>query len=248
MGVRTNIAKASNATMIGRTCESQVKREGLFSTVTDAKLTPISDNKLKVEILYAKRQPFPTILVIIPNMSPFYTRSGDDGKTGLLGEGRLPKYHPRIETLGNLDEASAFLGLARALSKAPQTGPILVDVQRDLYAVMAEVASTQANVEKFRTMDLPRLKWLESQTDTIAVLAPAPAEFILPGDSLAGAALSVSRTIVRRAERRLAELVDKGELDNPVLVQYLNRLSSLCFALELLENQQAGNPTILAKK
>lgn len=181
-------------------------------------------------------------------MSPNYTRDGDDGKTGLLGKGRLPKYHSRIEALGTLDEASAALGLARALSKAPQTGPVLVDVQRDLYNLMAEVAATPENVGHFRTIDLPRLHWLESQTDAIAAVAPQPAEFVLPGDSLAGAALSLSRTIVRRAERRLAELLDKGEVDNPVLLQYLNRLSSLCFAIELLENQQAGNPTKLAKK
>ena len=180
-------------------------------------------------------------------MSPFYTRSGDDGKTGILGEGRLPKYHPRMEALGTLDEASAALGLARALCEAAQTGPILVTVQRDLYTLMAEVAATQENTKQFRTVDPERIQWLESQTDAFAALVPVPAEFILPGDSLAGAALSLSRTIVRRAERRLAELLDKGELDNPVLPQYLNRLSSLCFAMELLENQQAGNPTILAK-
>ena len=181
-------------------------------------------------------------------MSPFYTRSGDDGKTGSLGEGRLPKYHPRMEALGTLDEASAALGLARALCKAAQTGAVLVDVQRDLYALMAEVAATQENREQFRSVNLPRLQWLESQTEAFAALAPVPAEFILPGDSPAGAAMSLARTIVRRAERRLAELLDKGELDNPVLLQYLNRLSSLCFAMELLENQQAGKPTILAKK
>jgi cob(I)alamin adenosyltransferase len=181
-------------------------------------------------------------------MSPFYTRTGDDGKTGLLGEGRLPKYHPRIEALGTLDEASAALGLARALCKAPQTGPILVDMQRDLYALMAELAAAPENAERFRTVDPARVRWLESQADAISTLAPVPAEFILPGDSLAGAALALSRTIIRRAERRLAELIDKGELDNPVLLQYLNRLSALCFAMELLENQQAGNPTILAKK
>ena len=141
--------------------------------------------------------------------------------------------------------------------KAPQTGPILLDVQRDLYALMAEVAATPENAQRFRTrrqspqgklLDLPRLQWLESQADAIAALAPPPAEFILPGDSLSGAALSLARTIVRRAERRVAELLDKGEIENPVLLQYLNRLSSLCFALELLENQQTGNPTTLAKK
>ena len=180
-------------------------------------------------------------------MSSFYTRAGDDGTTGQLGEGRLPKYHLRIEALGTLDEASASLGLARALCKSSQTAPILVEVQRDLYAIMAEVAATPQNAEHFRAINPPRVQWLESQIDAIAELAPIPAEFILPGDSLAGAALSLSRTIVRRAERRLAELLEKGEIENPVLLQYLNRLSSLCFAMELLENQQSGNTNMLAK-
>jgi len=180
-------------------------------------------------------------------MTAFYTRSGDDGKTGQLGEGRLPKYHPKVEALGTLDEVSASLGLARALCKAAQNGPLLIEVQRDLYAIMAEVAATPENVERFRGIDTARIQWLESKIDSIAASAPIPAEFILPGDSLAGAALSLARTIVRRAERRLAELLDKGEIQNPLPMQYLNRLSSLCFAMELLENQQAGNPTILAK-
>jgi cob(I)alamin adenosyltransferase len=91
------------------------------------------------------------------------------------------------------------------------------------------------------------VQWLEAQTDAITALAPPPAEFILPGDSLPGAALSLARTIVRRAERQVAALIDSGELDNLLPLQYLNRLSSLCFALELLENQFAGHDTTLAK-
>jgi cob(I)alamin adenosyltransferase len=181
-------------------------------------------------------------------MSPIYNRTGDDGTTGLLGEGRLPKYHPRLETLGVLDEASAALGLARALCKAPQTGALLRDVQRDLYSIMSEVAATPENVQRFRTIENQRVEWLESQADAIASLASVPAEFILPGDSLAGAALALARTIVRRAERRAAELLDAGEIGNKVLLQYLNRLSSLCFALEVLENSQAGKNTTLAKE
>ncbi len=180
-------------------------------------------------------------------MSSFYTRSGDDGTTGQLGEGRLPKYHPKVETLGTLDEASAALGLARSLCQADRSAPLLVEVQRDLYAIMAEIAATPENAERFRTIDPERVRWLEAQIDAITAVAPVPAEFILPGDSAAGAALSVGRTVVRRAERRLAELVDKGETDNPALLQYLNRLSSLCFVLEILENQQAGHSTKLAK-
>jgi cob(I)alamin adenosyltransferase len=181
-------------------------------------------------------------------MSPIYNRTGDNGTTGLLGEGRVPKYHPRMETLGVLDEASAALGLSRALCKAPQTGTILRDVQRDLYIIMAEVAATPENVQRFRTLDSQRVEWLESQADAIAAIAAVPAEFILPGDSLPGAALALARTIVRRAERRTAELLDSGEIENRVLLQYLNRLSSLCFALEVLENSQAGKTTTLAKE
>ena len=180
-------------------------------------------------------------------MSPLFTRTGDDGTTGLLGEGRLPKFHPRLEALGSLDEASAALGLARSLCQAEQTGPLLVGVQRDLYALMAEVAATPENAAQFRSLDSGRVQWLESQAEAISALVPLPDEFILPGDSPGAAAMSLARTIVRRAERRLAGLLETGEIKNQILLQYLNRLSSLCFALELLENQQAGKKTSLAK-
>jgi len=180
-------------------------------------------------------------------MSPIEGHSGDDGSTGLLGEGRLPKYHPRVETLGVLDEASAALGLARALCKGQGSAALLEYVQRDLYTIMAEVAATPENAEQFRMMDHQRLQWLEAQVDAISASTASPTEFILPGDSLPGAALALARTIVRRAERRAAELFDAGGIENKVLLQYLNRLSSLCFALELFENAQAGKITKLVK-
>ena len=181
-------------------------------------------------------------------MSPFYTRTGDDGTTGLLGEGRLPKYHPRMEALGALDEASAALGLARSISQSAQMKSILVEVQRDLYALMAEAAATPENVARFRTLDLARVRWLESQTDAITARVPIPAEFILPGDTPVGAALSLARTVIRRAERRVAELIDKGEVTSAVMLPYLNRLSSLCFVLELEANHEAGKETSFARK
>lgn len=181
-------------------------------------------------------------------MSPFYTRTGDDGHTGILGEGRLPKYHPRMETLGALDEASAALGLARAASRSERTGSLLLETQRDLYALMTEAAATPENARRFQKLKEARVRWLEEQTDALEAEVQLPREFILPGDSLSGAALSLARTVVRRAERRVAELLDTGELDNPVLLQYLNRLSSLCFVLELYENQTAGKQTQIAKE
>ncbi|HXF85912.1 MAG TPA: cob(I)yrinic acid a,c-diamide adenosyltransferase [Anaerolineales bacterium] len=177
----------------------------------------------------------------------FYTSQGDDGMTNLLGEGRVTKYHARIEAVGTLDESSAALGLARAQCLDPRSGSILLEVQRDLYKLMAEVAATPENAARFRFIDASRVKWLEEQTDALSQLVDMPKEFILPGDSLAGAALSVARTIVRRAERRVVELFDAEQLSNPELQRYLNRLSSLCFVLELLENKAAGHKTTLAK-
>lgn len=177
----------------------------------------------------------------------FYTTTGDDGTTGLLGEGRVTKYHARIEAVGTLDESTAALGLARAQCLDPRSGGIILEAQRDLYKIMAEVAATPENAEKFRMIDASRVTWLEEQTDAISEIVEMPKEFILPGDSLAGAALSLARAIVRRAERRVVELRDEQEVSNLDLQRYLNRLSSLCFVLELLENKAAGHRTTLAK-
>ena len=176
----------------------------------------------------------------------FYTRKGDDGTTGLLGKGRIAKHHARMEAIGTLDESSASLGLARVAARDGRSGPLLLEAQRDLYRLMAEVAATPENEQQFH-FDARRVDWLEQQTDALSKIIEMPKEFILPGDSAAGAALSMARTVVRRAERRVVELFDKKEIANPALQQYLNRLSSLLFALELLENRAAGKDTTLAR-
>lgn len=178
----------------------------------------------------------------------FYTSKGDDGTTNVLGEGRVAKYHARIEAVGTLDEATAALGLARAQCIDSRSSTIILQAQRDVYKLMAEVAATPENAEKFHFIDAARVEWLEEQTDALSKLVEMPKEFILPGDSLAGAALSLARTIIRRAERRVVELFDMQEIANPDLQRYLNRLSSLCFVLELLENKAAGHRTTLAKE
>jgi len=177
----------------------------------------------------------------------FYTATGDDGTTGLLGEGRVAKYHSRIEAIGALDEASAALGLARAQCSAGQVAPILLEAQRDLYKLMAEVAATPENAPRFHFINEARVDWLAKQTDELSANVEMPKEFILPGDTLGGAALSMARAIIRRAERCVVSLFDEEHIVNPDLQRYLNRLSSLCFVLELLENQNAGKKTSLAK-
>jgi cob(I)alamin adenosyltransferase len=170
----------------------------------------------------------------------FYTRAGDDGFTSLLGEGRVAKYMPQPEAYGTVDEASAAMGVARAAAHSALTQQLLLTAQRDLYRMMAELAATQQTAAQFRSIDAARVEWLEQQTDDITARIDVPKEFVIAGDSLAGAHLDLARTIVRRAERIVVHLVHDGLVENIELVRYLNRLSSLLFVLSLYENAQAG--------
>jgi cob(I)alamin adenosyltransferase len=176
-----------------------------------------------------------------------YSRKGDDGTTGWLGKGRLPKNHVRIETVGTLDEASAALGAARSAARDERTAALLLDAQRDLYQLMAEVSAPPEDAGQFH-FDPARIEWLERQIDALGQDIPAPGELIVPGDSPAGSALDVARAVVRRAERRVVELFRDGQVTNPALHQYLNRLSSLLFVLELAENKAAGVDTTHARR
>ena len=181
-------------------------------------------------------------------MSPFYTQSGDDGYTSLLGKDRVAKDHPQIEAVGVLDETTAAVGLARSLCQSQNIAPILIVIQRDLYRLMAEVVATPENAPHFRKINTSSVTWLEGKIGEVEGLIEIPDEFILPGDTPGGAALALARTIVRRAERRISELFHSGILINNELLRYLNRLSSLLFVLELLENQNAGKPTYTLAK
>jgi cob(I)alamin adenosyltransferase len=178
----------------------------------------------------------------------FYTRSGDDGYTGLLGEGRVAKEDLRLEALGAVDEANAALGVARAHARSPEGPGLLLHIQRDLYGLMAELAATPQNAQRFHSIDSEKVTWLETQVDTLSRIVEVPREFIVPGDIVEGAFLDLARTVVRRAERRVVDLFRRGDVANPELLRYLNRLSSLCFVLELRENQIVGNKKITLAK
>jgi cob(I)alamin adenosyltransferase len=177
----------------------------------------------------------------------FYTRKGDDGTTGLLDKGRVPKFDARVEANGALDEANAAMGMARAAAQDPRTASLLLEAQRDLYQIMAEIAASPTNADRFR-FDASRVDWLEQQIDALGQDVQMPGEFIVPGDCAAGAALAQARAIVRRAERRVVELSHKRQVTDRALQQYLNRLSSLIFVLELLENSAAGKSTTRARR
>ena len=181
-------------------------------------------------------------------MSDFYTKQGDDGYTGLLGKGRVPKHHPRPDAFGALDEASAALGMARAQIQDLELNAVLIEIQRDLYVIMAEVARMAETPNLVTRLDETRLSWIEGMIERYGADVEAPKGFMVAGDSVESAYLDFARTQVRRAERKVSRLFHADKLQNPSLLPYLNRLSSFCFLLCLRANQQAGiSATTMAK-
>ncbi|BBL80262.1 ATP:cob(I)alamin adenosyltransferase [Rubrobacter xylanophilus] len=156
---------------------------------------------------------------------PVSTRRGDDGTTTLLGSGRLRKDDPRIAVLGEVDEASSFLGLARAEAGDSKMGELLIEVQRLLYRIMGDVAMPkEPNV--VGEEDLRRVEGLLEEWRSRTEL---PREFVVPGESRLGALLDVARSVVRRAERAL---VAAGYVEaHPAAIQIMNRLSDLLYIL-----------------
>lgn len=179
-------------------------------------------------------------------MTTFYTRKGDQGYTDLLG-GRVAKYDARPEAFGTIDEATAQIGYARAIALSERTKSVLIEVQRDLYLMMAELAfAPEMQQERYR-MTQVHLDRLEHETDALADDVPLPPHFILPGDTPSGAALDVARTVVRRAERIVVKLFHEKDVDNEQIPAYLNRLSSLLFILGRFEDHAAGVTPTRAK-
>lgn len=181
-------------------------------------------------------------------MKSFYTRKGDQGDTGTLTEGRLPKSDIKIDTLGTIDEANAALGLARSLCGAEVVCEVVLQVQRELYRLLSEVAASPENAERFLSITAEKVDWLEKQVDEFTQLIELPKEFIVPGDNPAGAAFDLARTIARRAERRAVQMAQDNMLPNKEILRFLNRLSSLCFVLEVYVVQKSeSKPITLAK-
>ena len=172
-----------------------------------------------------------------------YTRTGDEGTTGLFGGGRVDKHHPRVEAYGDVDELNAALGLARAVETMPRIDEVLLPVQRDLFSIGALLATPDAEkmqqqLAKAR-IDDERIAQLERAIDDgEAELEPLKA-FIIPGGTPKAAALHVARTVCRRAERRVVALAREIEIP-PLAVRYLNRLSDLLFVLARVANRRAG--------
>jgi cob(I)alamin adenosyltransferase len=180
-------------------------------------------------------------------LTPFYTSKGDSGNTGYLGEGRISKTSIRIEAIGAVDEASAALGLARALTQSERTRTILLNIQKQLYLLMSELASAPDVAEKFDKISEQDVINLEAEISDLEATVELPREFIIPGENPASGALAIARTVVRRAERRTIALLEAQEIHKQILVAFLNRLSSLIFVLEVYESSISGHNLRLVK-
>jgi cob(I)alamin adenosyltransferase len=173
-------------------------------------------------------------------MPRIYTKKGDDGTTGLLYGGRIAKSDLVTEAYGTTDEAVAVLGLARALCDDDAMRADILELQRELFVVGADLAANPKEREKLEAgvslVDDEMVRGLERRIDDLVEQRPLPRVFVVPGANPASAALDIGRSVVRRAERRVVELGDGRDV-NPEIGRYLNRLSDLLF---VLARRQAG--------
>jgi cob(I)alamin adenosyltransferase len=168
-----------------------------------------------------------------------FSKKGDRGHTSLIGGQRVPKSGPRPEAYGTLDEAASALGLAKASATKEKTREIITRIQKDLLVLGAELATSPEDRGEFPariTTDhadsLERL--IAELQDTVAIKK----EFILPGETLSGAAIDLSRAMIRRAERRAVLLFQEKIIANGEVLRFLNRLADLLFVLGRFEEKR----------
>lgn len=158
-----------------------------------------------------------------------YTGKGDHGDTGRLGtKSRLSKSSQLIEAIGALDEATCAIGAARAAVNAAPLAVWLRQIQQHFVTLMGHISATPEERARFQGVSGAEVRWLEERIAALDV--PPLREFVLPGESLADAALHSARATVRRAERRVVALAEAEAGISPTTLSYLNRLSSFLFA------------------
>jgi cob(I)alamin adenosyltransferase len=170
-----------------------------------------------------------------------YTRTGDDGTTGLIGGKRVSKDSPRIEACGSLDELNAMIGVVRSHALPESIQKVLQRVQEELFILGAELAVPADADSKRAVFDEDHVRNLEIEIDVLEENLTPIRQFILPGGTVAAAELHLVRAMARRAERSCVSLSRMEEL-NPQILRYLNRLSDLCFVLARTVNRQHSVP------
>jgi cob(I)alamin adenosyltransferase len=172
-----------------------------------------------------------------------YTRTGDQGDTGLFGGGRVPKNHPRVAAYGDVDELNSLLGVVRATPPADWFEPLLESIQRDLFSIGGQLATPDpAAVAKALAkakLSGERVSEFERLIDEADAELPPLRAFILPAGTAKATTLHLARTVFRRAERSVVALAQDGPVPE-LFVAYLNRLSDLLFTLARLANHRDG--------
>lgn len=172
-----------------------------------------------------------------------YTKTGDGGETGLVDGSRIRKDHARVAAFGDVDELNAGIGVARTHADE-DLSQLLDGVQRDLFAIGAQIADPRAQVASRRekaALAAGRIVDVERAIDAREAQMPPLSAFILPGGTPLAASLHVARTVCRRAERSVLALGRTDPVD-PLILVYLNRLSDLLFVLARHANHVAGRP------
>ena len=174
-----------------------------------------------------------------------YTKTGDDGNTGLQGDFRISKSHPRIIAYGTVDEANAAIGVVLTNTLDDDISQLLNQIQNDLFLLGSDLSNQNLNDLKNR-VTLEMIEKLEESIDTFESELPPITNFILPGGNVAASQIHQVRTIVRRAETLVVKLSDKDEI-NSNCIKYLNRLSDLMFVMGRLINKRNGVEDIIWK-
>lgn len=175
-------------------------------------------------------------------LSRIYTRTGDDGSTGLAANARVQKDDARIEAMGEVDELNSVLGLLLTETLPQDARILLVRIQHRLFDLGGELA-----MPDYQTLGAAETAALEAAIDRWNETLPPLREFILPGGSPGGARCHMARTVCRRAERRLVRLHHIAP-QRPELMRYLNRMSDLLFVLARVLNREAGMEVIYWQK
>ena len=177
-----------------------------------------------------------------------YTKTGDKGSTSLIGGTKVSKAHARIESYGNVDELNSHVGLVGDLlgTGAP---PLLREIQDRLFTVGSSLACDPANESKLKIPDLHAadIALLEQSIDEMTAILPPMKGFVLPGGHPAISSLHVARCVCRRAERSVVLLMENGEFVEPLVLQYLNRLSDYLFVLASYTAHQWGIAEVIWK-
>jgi len=171
-------------------------------------------------------------------MVKIYTKTGDDGTTSLFDGSRVLKNNHRVDTYGDIDETNALLGVAAAALQDSEIRDLLLSIQRDLFALGAQLANPKHKKQKSKAdFDESKIVVLEKAIDKAESEIDPIKNFILHGGSPAAAYLDLARTVCRRAERKMVELNQSEPIDSALIV-YVNRLSDLLFMLARLVNKR----------